>query len=384
VNTALRPLGEWAVCGLAFATCAGEALAWQPVLLGKVCGAVFVAVSLALLLLRSERPVLPRAFVWIGLLFLLCAASLLWTADPSATGRASAHLLLEGLLLLGLAQWTWQASLLRRLAWGAAGGALFLGLALLWTFVMGEERGLRIVVGEGDPNLQARQLGLGLLLGLAQFEHSSRTGRRGVLSLGLVAVGVALGITGSRGAVLAVLGGLGVWGWPKPSRGIALALALALVLGMGATELRSDLRSTTASVLVAEREALSSGRDAIWANSLDLLLEHPVLGVGAAAIPAVYDAVRDERMAAGGLHSKRGRDAHSLYLQLLVGLGPLGLVLFLVAAGVALRDIWARPERRASLALLLFLGLSAATQSTLELKDFWLGFAWAALPRRPD
>jgi len=336
------------------------------------------------MLLRRCRPVLPPAFIWTGLVFLLCAASLLWTEDAGATRRASCHLLLEGLLLFALAQWQWREGLLRRMALGAGGGGLLLALALLATFVAGEERGMRIVVGDSDANLQARQLGLGLLLGLAALSPGNTKAQRGLFSLGLVLVGFALGVTGSRGALLAVLLGLAVWGRARTRRGLALVLVLALGLGLGATGMRGDLRSPVDAVLSGEREALSSGRDAIWANSLDLLREHPLLGVGAAAIPAAYDSVRDERMARGGLHSKRGRDAHSLYLQLLVGLGPLGLLLFLGAAAIALREAWAAPEGRAALAVLLFLGLSAATQSTLELKDFWLGFAWAALPRRPN
>ncbi|HIF05992.1 MAG TPA: hypothetical protein EYQ64_03295, partial [Gemmatimonadetes bacterium] len=123
----------------------------------------------------------------------------------------------------------------------------------------------------------------------------------------------------------------------------------------------------------------ASGRYAIWANTLDLLRQDPFLGVGVAAVPAAYDAARDRRMASGGLHSKRGRDPHSLYLQLLVGLGPLGLFLFLMAGGTLLRQARGHPQRSAALAVLVFLALSATTQSTLELKDFWLGFAWVAL-----
>ena len=43
-------------------------------------------------------------------------------------------------------------------------GAVLLGGALLVQFATGQERAMRIVVGEGDPNIQARQIGLGLLL----------------------------------------------------------------------------------------------------------------------------------------------------------------------------------------------------------------------------
>jgi len=286
---------------------------------------------------------------------------------------------MEGLLLFALVQWPRPQALLRRIAQGAGAGALCLGVALFWMFVSGEERGMRIVVGEGDPNLQARQLGLGLILGLFVLKDCSGRGQRRALCMALVVAACALGITGSRGATVAVLSGLAVWGWARPNRAIAVALMLALSLGLGATELRGDLRSPVSSVLSGEREDISSGRDAIWANTFDLLRRDPFLGVGAAAVPAAYDAARDRRMAHGGLHSKRGRDPHNLYLQLLVGLGPLGLLLLLMAGGALLREARGHPERSAALAVLAFLALSATTQSTLELKDFWLGFAWVAL-----
>lgn len=372
-------MGEWAACALALSICAGEALAWHPVLVGKACGAVFVASSLALLVVGRVRPVLPRVLGWWGLLFLLCTLSLLWTADPDATGRAVRHLSMEGVLLFALLQWPRPEVLLRRIAQGAGAGALCLGAGLLWMFVSGEERGMRIVVGEGDPNLQARQIGLGLILGLRVLQDYEGRARQRVLWSVLVVAACALGITGSRGATVAVLAGLGVWGWARPNRAAASVLGLLVILSLGATELRGDLRSPLGSVLSGEREDMASGRDAIWANTLDLLGQDPFLGVGVAAVPAAYDAARDRRMASGGMHSKRGRDPHSLYLQLLVGLGPLGLFLFLMAGGTLLRQARGHPQRSAALAVLVFLALSATTQSTLELKDFWLGFAWVAL-----
>jgi O-antigen ligase len=390
---------------LAFVICAGEALAWQPVLFGKILGGVFVAASCSLGLLRRDRPACPAAFLWLLGLFVLCVVSLLWTVDPVATARASRHLMMEGALLVALALWPWRLPLLRRIAQGGGAGALFLAVALLWMFVSGEERGLRIAVGEGDPNLQARQLGLGLLLGLGVTGgHAAQAPSRGVwMSLSLALVAAALGVTGSRGAAVAVTCGLFAWIWtgrartggrlpeagPKgrPFSGAELRITAALVLcvglGLGATALRGDLRSVVDTVRSGEREDWSSGRDAIWANSLDLWRERPVLGVGAAAVPSVYDEVRDERMAEGGLHSKRARDPHSLYLQLLVGLGPLGLLLLIAAGFAALRAVRGTPRSELGIGLWVFLALSAATQSTLELKDFWLGFAWMALWASP-
>lgn len=404
MSAALRVVGEGAACGLAFVICAGEALAWEPVVFGKVLGGAFVVASCSLALLRRDRPVCPTAFFWLLGLFALCVVSLLWTVDSVATARASRHLMMEGALLVALTLWPWRLPLLRRIAQGGGAGALFLAVALLWMFVSGEERGFRIAVGEGDPNLQARQLGLGLLLGLGVIGGRGKeaSSRRSWLCFAMALMALAIGITGSRGAAVAVLGGLLAWGWVRRvesrqadagprgrllagTEGVfALALALCVGLGLGATALRGDLRSVVDTVQSGEREDWSSGRDAIWANSFDLWREHPLLGVGAAAVPSVYDEVRDERMAEGGLHSKRARDPHSLFLQLLVGLGPLGLLFLLAAGYTALAAVRGTARSELGLALWVFLALSALTQSTLELKDFWLGFAWVALWANPS
>ena len=86
-------------------------------------------------------------------------------------------------------------------------------------------------------------------------------------------------------------------------------------------------------------------------------------------------------MERGGLHSKRGRDPHSLYLQLLAELGPLGLLAFLVALGLVVRDLARAPreDRLRAGSVLLFAAVGAATVGPLEQKAFWLALFWAAL-----
>jgi len=131
---------------------------------------------------------------------------------------------------------------------------------------------------------------------------------------------------------------------------------------------------------------VTSGRDAIWANVWSVIEDHPFHGVGIAAVPSVYDTYRQERMAAGGLRSKPERDPHSFYLQLLAGLGPAGLVLFLAAVFLAAEHSRRSVLQHESQLVLAFALSSALSQSTLELNDFWLALAWAclasALPRQ--
>ena len=106
----------------------------------------------------------------------------------------------------------------------------------------------------------------------------------------------------------------------------------------------------------------------------------PLIGVGLAAVPAAYDQHRDRRMAEGGLRSKPSRDPHSLYLQLLAeARSRWACALSARAAcrpGAQPPTHLSRPRHES---FSLFAGLSAATQSTLELKDFWLGLGLALI-----
>jgi O-antigen ligase len=69
-----------------------------------------------------------------------------------------------------------------------------------------------------------------------------------------------------------------------------------------------------------------SYRADIWASAWDQFAEHPVTGAGAGSFEQYW---LEHRTFAGKV-----RDAHSLYLETLAELGPLGLALLLLALGV--------------------------------------------------
>jgi O-antigen ligase len=223
-----------------------------------------------------------------------------------------------------------------------------------------------VVIGLGDPTLQGRQLALAAVLLVA-------VGRREAWAAALV-LGVGLGLSGSRGAWLAAAAGLLAAlppGGLRVRRQLGGVVAAAVVVGALMLAVLPDVR---APLPHGDREALTSGRDAIWLNTLDIVIDHPLFGVGAGAVPAVYTPYRDARMAAGGLHSKAGRDPHSHYLQLLAETGPIGLLLFLAGLLLALR---AAPRDAAM--VLLFAAVAAATLSSIEHRAFWLALACGAL-----
>ncbi|MCP4868914.1 MAG: O-antigen ligase family protein [Proteobacteria bacterium] len=341
----------------------------HPSLPVRASAVVSVGLVVAVLLERrgdaSANSVPAPMVVW-GVMAAWCAASLAWSADLAATQRVVGHLGKEVVLLGALALAPRRGAVLRSVVRGGVAGGAALALGLIATLLLAEPTARRLVVGLGDANFQGRQLALALVLAVA-------VGRREAWAA-IALIGLALGLSGSRGAWLATAGALAVAVWPgapQIRRRLAAVAVLATVVGAVLILARPDVREPLPH---ADREALTSGRDAIWLNTLDIILDHPELGVGAGAVPAVYTPYRDARMGAGGLHSKPARDPHSHYLQLAAETGPIGLFLFVLGLVLALRG-----APRPALAVLVLAALGAATVSTIEQKAFWLALAWGAL-----
>jgi O-antigen ligase len=406
----------------------GDFLAWRAVETGKAAGAALVVLSGARALRASwerraeggsgpERARPPRSVMLWAALLLWSAASLLWTVDSSMTTRVCKHLAQEGVLLLALSVCPGRRALLRALGLGALLGAAVLALGFLWAAASRGVVGGRLHLWGGDANYQARALLAGALMGGVPWAATVGGGRRAVLLLaGSGSMGLALGLSGSRGAWLAALAAALVVSArpPLPSRGparrwlvpflLSAALGAALLSAVpGARAPLPGLRQPAPPIADSDRgrtERMTSGRSVIWRNVLELVAERPVLGVGAGAVPAVYDAAHARVSAPLGLPSQGRRDAHNQYLQLLAELGPLGLLLFLFGLGAVVGDLRraaARPAGdepstellpRLAAARLAAPALAAAaagalTVSVWEQKAAWLLLGWAALQAAP-
>jgi putative inorganic carbon (hco3(-)) transporter len=178
--------------------------------------------------------------------------------------------------------------------------------------------------GEGisEPIGYANGLGifcvLGLLLAIGFAVGPWSRGARAAAALAAAPLVAAIALSGSRGA------------W------VALALALpALVALRGAPRVGLALfAAAVAAVAVAAAGVDLGDRPYYWRAALEQYEEHPALGSGAGTFPLHWPEHRPQDLSV--LDTPDVLDAHSLYLETLAELGPVGLGLLVAALGTPL------------------------------------------------
>jgi hypothetical protein len=304
-----------AVAALAFAEGGYEPTAWGWAALGLAWAGA------AALLLRPEVAVSRLELVVLGTLGAFSA----WTAF-TAVWSESATLTLEEakrplVYLAGAAAfelWSGRHATAELAAGVAAAGALVCAWNLAshrWPDELGESiHGFPGDFGApiGYENAVGIVAALTVLLG-AGFALRGRWQMR-VPALAAVAIGVAaLYASESRGAWVALAAGAAAalaLKLPRPGRALGLVVVVAaIVIGVAAA-------------------GQSRQRQAYWGTTLDLVADEPLLGSGAGTWERGWLRERNKLFAA--------RDAHSLYLETMAELGPLGLALLLAALALPL------------------------------------------------
>jgi O-antigen ligase len=156
----------------------------------------------------------------------------------------------------------------------------------------------------------------------------------------LLAVGFALGPWSRRArtasavaaaplvAAIALSGSRGAW--------VALALAVpALVALRGAPRVGLVLLAAVLAALAVAAAAADLGdRPYYWRAALEQYEEHPALGSGAGTFQLHWPEHRPQDLSV--LDTPDVLDAHSLYLETLAELGPVGLAVLVAAFGIPL------------------------------------------------
>jgi hypothetical protein len=210
-----------------------------------------------------------------------------------------------------------------------------------------------------DPNDLCHMLGTGVLLCVAGMDAGrSRLGR--LLWVAPVAILLwAMVLTQSRGGILALAGGLAVFGllrfgWKKAI--VVGAIAAPVLLGFLSGR-QADISLDTQT---------GQERIQLWSDAMDLIRANPVLGVGE-----------------GGFEKATGLVVHNSFIQCFVELGWVGGTCFLGAFYFALRVLMSqrpsaalRPCLAAAVAAYV-VGMLSLTRSYLVPTYLTLGLATA-------
>jgi O-antigen ligase len=152
----------------------------------------------------------------------------------------------------------------------------------------------------------------------------------------------ALVYTGSRSAVLGSVAGIAVYALPyyKSKRKMMAILAAAIAV-IGVVYIVVNNQITSSRFEMTYETGNMAGREKIFPNAIEMIFEKPFLGWG--PVEAFYELGRREG-------SGISRDAHNLFLHLLLEVGLLGAAPFLIGLGLCVRAAWT--ARGCSLGLL--------------------------------
>jgi O-antigen ligase len=221
--------------------------------------------------------------------------------------------------------------------------ALLVATAIVATYAViryGSLEGTPIAEPVGYANALGLLAVIGLLLALGFAAENGLDRAVGIAAAFPVA---ACGyLTYSRGPLLAFAVGLATMGILGGGRLRTVAVSSAVVGGVLLAALAGRTALVGSPLGTTLREDVltfsSNDRDQYWAAAWQTFLDHPLLGSGAGTFQRMWLLHRDVNL--GVL------DAHSLYLETLAELGPIGLALLMLVCGLpVLAALQARAER---------------------------------------
>lgn len=223
------------------------------------------------------------------------------------------------------------AARLKALAWVIAGSAGYVALELNLRYLAGFNEANAIGYGGMDNNSLAISLvtclGPALFLGL----YVKPWWQKGLAFGSAAFMGHGVLLTFSRGGLLGLIiaGAAAMLVAPKRPRYLfAMAVALALALRFAGPELRDRFDTTFSTE--EERDYSAQNRVDLWMDCLQVMRKYPILGAG----PDHFPLIAEE------FGWPRGKEAHSLWLQLGAEIGVPGLALLALSYGLAVKRVW--------------------------------------------
>ena len=143
-----------------------------------------------------------------------------------------------------------------------------------------------------DPNILGRFLVVTFLFAVAELERRTAWKERLLPLLAIFLQGAALGITGSRGAILALAVSTVIFVALIPRRKVTLSALVLMVLAIIAAAVLNP-------VIMARFESLRTGllsasggiREYLWRSGIAMVRDHPLLGVGVGAFGLAFTTI---------------------------------------------------------------------------------------------
>ncbi len=278
--------------------------------------------------MRAPHSPHPVAAAAVALFALITAASTTWSVDALHTGW-------RAVVYVGLAMLAWQVADLGDAVWkplalmAAAGVAASLAVVAAdpgaGTDSNGEWQGIYL-----SRNLLAPVAAVGVIAGVRLLCAHSRAGRLGGAALGAGSLAAMIG-AGSRTAWLALGAGAGVAALPVLRQHLARRWSAARARAAAWAALAAGTAAATAMVAALWNAPTLAQRRTIWRVSWEQFLERPLHGHGFSAIWTWPEFLDNHALLDRG-------SAHNGPLEVLLGLGVLGLVPFAVVVVLAVRN----------------------------------------------
>jgi len=218
-----------------------------------------------------------------------------------------------------------------------------------------------------NPNVVGGALAALLPLQIYALRHT----RRSIQVVTLLVTVTALGLSQTRGAWLALLLVTGMWFlWRQLSKRIGdlrrtRTVWLVIVIGAGAILLATLIATPLGNLLLG----FGGDRRIIWQNSVDLIGDYPVTGLGLAGFEMAYSSY------ALLVHVGHTTHAHDLWLDMWLNQGLVGVMALL---GMVANAVWPRSTTSLwRMPALLALGVMLLHSLT---DDPYYGYGGIALP----
>ncbi|WP_051533327.1 O-antigen ligase [Anaerovibrio sp. RM50] len=351
--------------------------------LSQTTAIVFMGIGIALFLFRWWKDpnfhVKATTFHWPLIVYLLCsAASILVSPDKIYTLTIWFVLVIIYFLTYVLVtQNVEDCRQIRLLTYSLGASAAIIVAYGFFQFIFGIDTSeMKWVDGEAfpelskrvfstleNPNILAAYLDMVVCVLLGLFGTLTEKRTRIALGVAMVCTLGCVAMTYARGACLTIAFIMAVYGILKDKRilaGVAVLVAGFLLLNPVLFERMSTMFTVV--------DTSSEMRIAMWESTVQMILDHPILGIGGGAYSLVYP-IYDTYIVDGSVTLVH---AHNIYLNYLAEIGIVGgcafLVFFLGYTGTALYPQKTMPDEF-SKGLMLGLGLALVSVALNGLTD---------------